>query len=415
MLSKVTKHYDYKIDPLTKSKKITKEEWVKRAEEKHGGEFDYSKVVYIDSKSKVEIICKKHGSFWQNPNSHINRGDKCPKCSQEKKADMNRTSLSDFITKCSEIHNNKFDYSLVHNYKSLEEKLSIICPKHGVFEVVGYSHLLGHDCEKCSYEKRAVNARISKEDMLLRLNSFNNGLTYDLSNYVNTGSKIYYYCPVHGKVGQRVSKHLRGKNCKKCNKSTSWNTSNTKDFIEKAVVIHNNYYNYDKTVYERNSKKVIITCPHHGDFQQRPNNHLLGAGCNVCSNITSNFKDAEKHEIEESKSIGCYLYLMYFPKENFYKIGISRNLKNRIKGIKGDSKAFYSPNIEYCIKISLFEAATIESELHLKYIEYRYKPKTNFKGRTECFTIDLPINEIKQYLKQVEADYKIGKNYAEVH
>ncbi len=48
----------------------------------HGKEYDYSKVNYKSSKSKVEIICSKHGSFWQTPNRHLS-GTRCPKCVNE--------------------------------------------------------------------------------------------------------------------------------------------------------------------------------------------------------------------------------------------------------------------------------------------------------------------------------------------
>lgn len=45
----------------------------------HGDTYNYSKVVYIKAKEKVEIICKEHGSFWQTPDNHQS-GRGCPKC-----------------------------------------------------------------------------------------------------------------------------------------------------------------------------------------------------------------------------------------------------------------------------------------------------------------------------------------------
>ena len=49
----------------------------------HRNTYDYSKVNYINSKEKVEIICKNHGSFFQEPNYHI-LGQGCPKCKTSK-------------------------------------------------------------------------------------------------------------------------------------------------------------------------------------------------------------------------------------------------------------------------------------------------------------------------------------------
>lgn len=37
----------------------------------------------------------------------------------------------------------------------------------------------------------------------------------------------------------------------------------------------------------------------------------------------------------------------------------------------------------------------LEKELHRKYKKFKYEPKIYFGGITECFNINLPINEIK--------------------
>lgn len=56
----------------------------------------------------------------------------------------------------------------------------------------------------------------------------------------------------------------------------------TKMFIEDASKIHNNTYNYSKTVFTRNRDKVTIICPKHGEFLQEANSHLKGHGCRLC-------------------------------------------------------------------------------------------------------------------------------------
>lgn len=64
-------------------RKLTTQEFVDRAQEIHGEKYDYSKVKYLHSRRhKVEIICYKHGPFWQTPDSHINslRACGCPVC-----------------------------------------------------------------------------------------------------------------------------------------------------------------------------------------------------------------------------------------------------------------------------------------------------------------------------------------------
>lgn len=59
----------------------------------------------------------------------------------------------------------------------------------------------------------------------------------------------------------------------------------TEEFIQKAKATHKDKYNYDKTIYTKATDKVIITCPIHGDFEQKASNHLSGQGCPKCSGI----------------------------------------------------------------------------------------------------------------------------------
>jgi hypothetical protein len=61
------------------AKKLTTETFIQRAREVHGDKYDYSKVNYINSYTKVEIICPIHGSFWQTPGHHL-YGEGCKHC-----------------------------------------------------------------------------------------------------------------------------------------------------------------------------------------------------------------------------------------------------------------------------------------------------------------------------------------------
>jgi hypothetical protein len=58
--------------------------------------------------------------------------------------------------------------------------------------------------------------------------------------------------------------------------------STKEEFIFKSLDIHDNKYDYSKVDYIGNKSKVIIVCPQHGEFSQRPNDHLSGYGCKKC-------------------------------------------------------------------------------------------------------------------------------------
>ena len=55
-----------------------------------------------------------------------------------------------------------------------------------------------------------------------------------------------------------------------------------KKFFEEAPKTHNNYYDYSKVDFKGVNFKVIIICPKHGEFLQKPSKHSRGQGCNKC-------------------------------------------------------------------------------------------------------------------------------------
>ena len=62
----------------------TKEGFIEKATEIHGNKYDYSKVEYVNNRTKVCIICSDHGEFWQTPANHL-RGQGCPSCGREER------------------------------------------------------------------------------------------------------------------------------------------------------------------------------------------------------------------------------------------------------------------------------------------------------------------------------------------
>lgn len=107
---------------------------------------------------------------------------------------------------------------------------------------------------------------------------------YDNVVYINDYSKVIITCQKHGNFEQIPTNHLRGKGCSKCgvDKNKEKLRSNTEEFIQKAISVHHNKYNYDKVIYSGAFSDVTIICQEHGNFEQRPDNHLHGKGCPQC-------------------------------------------------------------------------------------------------------------------------------------
>lgn len=173
----------------------------------HGDKYDYSKVVYVNDKTKVDIVCKTHGVFLQSPNKH-KRGSGCPICYLESK-NLNNEK---FIERSIAVHGDKYDYSKVV-YVTSKKPVDIICKKHGLFSQKPEKHMIGNGCTQCHVESIKSN----KNNFIASAKKIH-GNKYDYKKviYVNSKSNINIICKKHGIFSQRVSHHLNGHGCSKC-------------------------------------------------------------------------------------------------------------------------------------------------------------------------------------------------------
>lgn len=194
-------------------KRLTKEDFARRAREVHGYKYDYYKVKYINMMTPVIIVCPEHGDFEQIPNAHL-QGQGCPKC---KGRNLNQ---SEVIQKFHEVHRDKYNYSKV-DFTRMHEKVCIICPEHGEFWQTPSKHISGQGCRLCGYESNK-GIRVSMLDFLER-SKIVHGNKYDYSEvYFNTiHDKIKIICSKHGAFYQNAYDHLNGHGCPKCGIVTS--------------------------------------------------------------------------------------------------------------------------------------------------------------------------------------------------
>lgn len=159
-------HGDFKIKPnnhlsqhqgcqkCSKRHKPTLQEFIHKSNKIHNNKFDYSTSKYVNNKTKIEIICQDHGSFFQTPTDHIDKRSGCPICARLTKGEYHKKDTNWFIEQANIIHSNQYDYSKV-NYVRYHDKVEIICHKHGSFWQTAGSHIHNKNgCPKCSYEKR---------------------------------------------------------------------------------------------------------------------------------------------------------------------------------------------------------------------------------------------------------------------
>ena len=143
----------------SKCNKLTLEEFIIRAKEIHGNKYNYLNSIYINYNTDIEIICSKHGSFWQTPHAHLS-GEGCPFCAIEKLAKQRRLTLNEVIRRSNEKHGDgRYDYS-ESEYINSQTPMKIICPKHGAFWQVPIYHMLGSGCPICNESKGEYKIRI---------------------------------------------------------------------------------------------------------------------------------------------------------------------------------------------------------------------------------------------------------------
>ena len=268
-------------------KKLTTEEFIKKANKKHNGKYDYSKVEYIDSHTKVCIICPEHGEFWQGPANHLS-GQNCPKCASIEVHTNQSNKKEGFIQKAKEIHGDKYDYSKVE-YINNHTKVCIICPEHGEFWQKPIHHTQGKGCPYCGGTKKLTTKEFVEKAKQIH------GDRYDYSkvDYISAETKVCIICPEHGEFWQTPHAHLAGQNCPKCCGNIKLSTE---EFIKRANEIHKEKYDYSKVDYLGADTKVCIICPEHGEFWQTPHNHISGKqGCPEC-NTSKNSKIVQKIE-----------------------------------------------------------------------------------------------------------------------
>ncbi len=249
-------------------KKLTQEEFIRRAKEIHGEKYDYSRVEYINSQTKVCLTCKEHGEFWITPNNFLNKHS-CPTCNGHQ-----RITKEVFIERSIRKHKGRYDYSKVE-YKGLNIPVSIICPIHGEFLQKPVGHMSGNGCPTCF-----GTPKLTTEEFVNKARA-NYGNRYDYSKVIYNGNKekVCVICPEHGEFWVTPNNHLRGSRCPGCF-GTPKKTND--EFIEQARKTHGFKYDYSKVDYKGNKEKVCIICPEHGEFWQYPYSHLKGAQCPVC-------------------------------------------------------------------------------------------------------------------------------------
>lgn len=167
-------------------------EFIDNARKIHGNKYDYSKVNYINNRTKVCIICPKHGEFWQIPYVHLKPCD-CPKCAELSRRLKQTNDTKSFINKAILMHKDKYLYTKTV-YNGYNNKVIITCPKHGDFEQIASYHLSGNGCPEC-----AKNESIAENELFLFIESLlpNEKIYKHYRKLLANNNELDVYIPSH--------------------------------------------------------------------------------------------------------------------------------------------------------------------------------------------------------------------------
>ena len=287
--------------------KKSREQFISEAIKIHGDKYDYSFVNYINNKTKIKILCKIHDRiFEQAPQDHL-QGQGCPKCGKE--ITKEKLKNNGFIKQAKLKFGNKYDYSFV-DYINNNTKIKIICKECEKELNISPKDFLrrGH---KCIFKKNVKLDKAIKQN-LFKLNletKYLDKFQYDEKDYKTNKDKMYFFCNDCGNmVSIRPDTLLANhtvNGCKWCElilkRKRNSETRKTKEqFIEDAIKIHGNEYNYSKIKYVNNKIPIEIFHNKCGKiFWQSPLKHLQGSGCLKCCGRDRTTEEA----IEDLKSI----------------------------------------------------------------------------------------------------------------
>jgi hypothetical protein len=168
-------------------RRLTQEEFINKCLEIHGNKYDYSKTVYVNTRTNITIVCKEHGEFTMKPDNHSGQKQGCVKCvlKNHKLVEISKERLEGLKI----IHDSKYDYN---DLSVNSGYINITCKEHGIFRQSIYIHERGHGCPECNSSSRGEN----KIKSILEKNKIEFHRNYKFDDCVRTKKlRFDFYLP----------------------------------------------------------------------------------------------------------------------------------------------------------------------------------------------------------------------------
>lgn len=214
-----------------------------------------------------------------------------------------RLTQEEFINRAKEIHPEyNYDKSVYVNAKT---KVIVTCPIHGDFLATPSSFIMGAKCGCPKCNRGFLKDPLTQDIFIERCKKY--FPSYDYSQVIYTGqyNKVIVTCDKHNYTWEVGAKDLmNGHGCPLCGIENSQEKQSLglEEFLRRAKEIHGDRYDYSKVEYVNFATKVCIICHEHGEFWQRPSNHIgqRQSGCPKCHTQPKGETAIEKYLINKN-------------------------------------------------------------------------------------------------------------------
>lgn len=189
---------------------------------------------YINAHTKIKIKHSECGNVFKMTPNHFLSGNRCPKCSLEKRKEKLRKTTSEFKEEVKNITNG--NYKLMSEYHDRKTKVTIKHLKCGrKWEIPPKRFMRGQRCPYCGFEKQSRDKRLSINEVKSRIKKSGNDNFQLVSNYKNKYTKITLkHKKCNRKFKATLNNFTRNPHCRKC--GTSCGEDKIRDLLEEYSI-----------------------------------------------------------------------------------------------------------------------------------------------------------------------------------
>ena len=366
--------------------------------------YDFSKVEYTNSYTKVEVICSVHGSFYSTPTSLL-KGCGCNICGKIKAGLKNEMGKEEYLErvykKLKEVNPTLKVYE--DTFINKQSKITIECETHGVMEIEAMAlerNKLG--CPKCGTGNMVKTNTTTFEELEQKaFNKFGKTIKLYKNTYVNFTTKMTCECHIHGKFKVEptllINKSKVG--CPKCARLEGGKKRGVpyETFLKKANKKFKGKFTYLEDTYKGSTSKMITVCPQHGTFEIIPSYHIRRMyGCKKCAIENSpSYKPTYKPYYDKPTTL--YYIKLIKDNEEYFKLGITTTtLDKRFNRLPSEGLTYeilLTKTFEKGRKAYFLEQRLLH-QYNMNKIDFILLPKSG--GNSEIFNQDI-YESIKQY------------------